>query len=108
MDFNNQPKAAALRAKYETTDKSKDIGEWVFGMMLEESGCALLHASAFGLPHDELFYRLSFADFDGGELLKLAHDGSEINEEFVKTNCVKLFKGLDALINWWTVQEVKA
>lgn len=55
MDFNNQPKAAALRAKYETTDKSKDIGEWVFGMMLEESGCALLHASAFGLPHDELF-----------------------------------------------------
>jgi aspartate/methionine/tyrosine aminotransferase len=38
-------------------------------MMIEEAGIALLHASAFGLPKENLFFRLSFADFDGGDLL---------------------------------------
>jgi aspartate/methionine/tyrosine aminotransferase len=52
-------------------------------MMIEEAGIALLHASAFGLPKENLFFRLSFADFDGGELLEKVEAGEEVTEEFV-------------------------
>jgi len=109
MDFTNQPKTAALRAKYEKWEhrETKKFGDMVFEMMLEESGCALLHAAAFGLPKEELFFRVSFADFDGGVLLEKAKT-EEINEEFVKRECSRLFEGLQALITWWTVTEVKA
>lgn len=84
MDFTNQPKAVALRTKYDALeDKKTTFGEMVGKMMIEESGISVLHASAFGLPKENLFFRLSFADFDGGDLLKKVEEGEEINEEFV-------------------------
>lgn len=70
LDFTNQPKTAALRAKYEALeDRSKKFGEMVGEMMIDESGVSLLQASAFGLPKEKLFFRLSFSDFEGGDLL---------------------------------------
>jgi aspartate/methionine/tyrosine aminotransferase len=95
LDVTNQPKTPALRSKFEAIGETKmTFAEFVGKMMIEEAGIALLHASAFELPKDELFYRLSFADFNGGDLLEKAEQGEEINEEFVMKNCPKLFEGL--------------
>lgn len=77
-------------------------------MMIEEDGIAMLSASAFGLPEDRLFFRLSFADFNGDALLAKVAEGEEITEEFCLANCANMFEGLQVLINWWTVKEVVA
>jgi hypothetical protein len=77
-------------------------------MMIHEDGIAMLQASAFGLPTEKLFFRLSFADFDGDVMLAKVAAGEEITEEFCRENCVKMFEGLQVLINWWTVKEVVA
>lgn len=109
MDFTNLPKAAALQAKYDKLeDKSISFGRMVQDMMIEEDGIAMLQASAFGLPKERLFFRLSFADFDGDAMLAKVAAGEEITEEFCMENCKNMFEGLQVLINWWTVKEVVA
>lgn len=55
--------------------------------MLEQSNVALLHGKAFGRPEDELSFRLSYTDFDGGDLQEKAQKEA-ITEEFIKKNAL--------------------
>lgn len=65
--------------------------------MLEKKGVALLPASAFGRPAEELSVRLAYVDFDGSRALAALPSESEPDEAFLQDHCGTTLEGVDRI-----------
>tara|TARA_B110000003_G_scaffold172618_1_gene172204 strand:+ start:48024 stop:49292 length:1269 start_codon:yes stop_codon:yes gene_type:complete len=68
--------------------------------LLENFNIALLPGSDFGFKSTELFFRLAFVDFDGERLMKLVRKETNIDENFIKENCLSIYNGVQQLIKF--------
>ena len=71
--------------------------------LLEDTGVAILPASDFGFPPDNLSARLAFVDFDGAGALALAggsYGEKDLDDPFVEEACPRLKLAMDRLEDW--------
>ena len=68
--------------------------------LLNNYGVALLPGSDFGFKPNELFFRMAFVDFNGEKVMKAFEKGKEIDELFIKENCISIYKGVQQLIKF--------
>ena len=68
----------------------------------------MLPGTDFGRAPEELYLRLAYVDFDGGEAMKLVGkcmgpnpEASQV-EEFVQTACPQVALGIDRVCRWMT------
>ena len=52
---------------------------------------AMLHGIDFGFEKEELFFRISFVDFDGKKVMKAFNSNLEIDLDFIKRNTATIF-----------------
>jgi aspartate aminotransferase len=73
------------------------------GRMLEEIDVATLPGTAFGRPPEELTFRLSYVDFDGGAALDASSRmpaGEALDAEFLARNCGRVLTAIDRVSTW--------
>jgi aspartate aminotransferase len=71
--------------------------------MLDEIDVATLPGVAFGRPAQELTFRLSFVDFDGGAALEgsaAVPDGDPLDDEFLRRYCGRVLTAIDRIAEW--------
>jgi aspartate aminotransferase len=68
--------------------------------ILEHSGVALLPATAFTMPKDELQCRLSYVDFDGARALSHIQEHTEIDLDWLRTYATPTMNAMDALVTY--------
>jgi aspartate aminotransferase len=68
--------------------------------VLEDTGVAMLPASDFGHPPEDLTTRIALVDFDGSAVLDALKSGAELNDDFLGRHCPKVLDGLDRLADW--------
>lgn len=66
--------------------------------LLDNYGIALLPGTDFGFKSNELFFRMAFVDFDGEKVMKAYHTEKNINENFIKEHCSRIYDGVQQLI----------
>ena len=66
--------------------------------LLDNYGVALLPGTDFGFKSDELFFRMAFVDFDGEKVMKAYNTEKNINENFIKEHCKRIYDGVQQLI----------
>jgi aspartate aminotransferase len=70
---------------------------------LSEAGVALLPGVVFGRPEEEITFRLSYVDFDGGNALEanaLIPDRSPLDDGFLRAHCPRVLAGVERLGAW--------
>jgi hypothetical protein len=60
----------------------------------------LLPRPDFGFLEEELFFRFTFVDFEGEDVLKAHKNASEVNESFIKENCARIYKGVKQMVSF--------
>ncbi|MEZ4885413.1 MAG: aminotransferase class I/II-fold pyridoxal phosphate-dependent enzyme [Chitinophagales bacterium] len=71
--------------------------------LLEETGVAILPASDFGIPANELIARMAYVNFDGTEALKVAqteYANRSLDVAFLEKCCAETMEGVDVLVEW--------
>ena len=68
--------------------------------LLKNYGVALLPGSDFGFKSNELFFRMAFVDFNGEKVMKAFEKVKEIDELFIRENCMSIYKGVQQLIKF--------
>ena len=68
--------------------------------LLDNYGVALLPGSDFGFKSNELFFRMAFVDFNGEKVMKAFEKVKDIDELFIKENCISIYKGVQQLIKF--------
>jgi len=68
--------------------------------LLDNYGVALLPGSDFGFKSNELFFRMAFVDFNGEKVMKAFEKVKNIDELFIKENCMSIYKGVQQLIKF--------
>ncbi|AMO57974.1 aspartate aminotransferase [Endozoicomonas montiporae] len=68
--------------------------------LLDEKGVAVLPGSDFGLDDNQLYTRMAFVDFDGGEALDAINDSGLSGDAFVEAHCPKLVQACDRIASW--------
>ncbi|MDX1800303.1 MAG: aminotransferase class I/II-fold pyridoxal phosphate-dependent enzyme [Marinobacter sp.] len=71
--------------------------------LLADTGIAILPASDFGFPPDQLRARLAFVDFDGAEALALAggeYRRRSLDDDFIERASPRLKLAMDKLEGW--------
>ena len=68
--------------------------------LLNNYGVALLPGSDFGFKSNELFFRMAFVDFNGEKVMKAFEKVKNIDELFIKENCISIYKGVQQLIKF--------
>lgn len=68
--------------------------------LLENYQLALLPGADFGFDPSELCFRLAFVDFDGETLMKNVQSETIMDEELIKKNCPRIYKGVNQLIRF--------
>ena len=68
--------------------------------LLDNYGVALLPGSDFGFKSNELFFRMAFVDFNGEKVMKAFEKVKEIDELFIRENCMSIYKGVQQLIKF--------
>ena len=66
--------------------------------LLDNYGVALLPGSDFGFKSNELFFRMAFVDFDGEKVMKAYNKVKNIDENFIKEHCERIYDGVQQLI----------
>ncbi len=66
--------------------------------LLDNYGIALLPGTDFGFKSNELFFRMAFVDFDGEKVMKAYNTEKNINENFIKEHCSRIYDGVQQLI----------
>ncbi|MGB2327905.1 MAG: pyridoxal phosphate-dependent aminotransferase [Flavobacteriaceae bacterium] len=66
--------------------------------LLDNYGIALLPGTDFGFKSNELFFRMAFVDFDGEKVMKAYYTEKNINENFIKEHCKRIYNGVQQLI----------
>lgn len=84
-------------------ERGIDANDDLCERLLDEQGVAVLPGMDFGHRRDVLTARLSYVDFDGSRALKAAEAvprDQPLGEEFLKTNCPRVVKGIDLICEW--------
>ena len=68
--------------------------------LLDNYSVALLPGSDFGFKSHELFFRMAFVDFNGEKVLKAYEKEKNIDERFLKENCLSIHNGVQQLIKF--------
>ena len=70
--------------------------------MLERAGVALMPSSSFLLSADDLHVRFCYVIFDGAKCMAelRRRNTTEVDEEFVKTFCPDIVRGVEKLCDW--------
>ena len=68
--------------------------------LLDETGVAILPGSDFGLPEEELYARIAFVDFHGGESFAIMEQADLSDENFVNLYCPKLAQACVRIQEW--------
>ena len=71
--------------------------------LLEETGVAILPASAFGRPENELIARMAYINFDGEKALEVVHreyENKALDAVFLAECCSDTMEGIDVLVEW--------
>lgn len=74
-------------------------------LILEETGVAILHGSAFARPDNEFTARMAYVDFDGARALAASRTiplDESLPEDFSRIYCSKVIEGVDRLTEWIT------
>ena len=66
--------------------------------LLDNYVVALLPGSDFGFKSNELFFRMAFVDFDGEKVMKAYNKVKNIDENFIKEHCERIYDGVQQLI----------
>ncbi len=74
--------------------------EQLANYLLDNFKIALLPSSDFYFKEEDLFFRMAFVDFDGGEVLKAYRRNSSINIEFIKEYCPNIFGGVNKILEF--------
>jgi len=80
-----------------------DTGPELCRRLLDETGVAILPATDFGRPPDELAARLAYVDFDGARALAALEGmpaATTIDEEFLRTYCGQVMRAVELLADW--------
>jgi aspartate aminotransferase len=75
--------------------------------LLDETGVALLHGSAFGRPENEFAARMAYVDFDGARALAAArtiHLYDPLPAHFIRNYCQRVIEGVSKLTVWLNAQ----
>jgi aspartate aminotransferase len=78
-------------------------GPTLCARMLEESDVATLPGAVFGRPPEELTFRLSYVDFDGGVALEASRrvpNDSELDETFLRQHCGRVVTAIERIASW--------
>jgi aspartate aminotransferase len=95
------PDATPLRSSLEA--RGIGTGAALCERLLADTGVALLPGAAFGRPEDELTFRLSYVDFDGGEALRaIGGPGVEVDSPFLERYCPRVVGGVRRMAAWVT------
>ena len=71
--------------------------------LLDEADVATLPGEAFGRPRDELTFRLSYVDFDGGRALGASAEvpaGQELDRAFLEAQCGRVLTAITRIAEW--------
>ena len=68
--------------------------------LLRETGFAMLPASDFGINEKLFISRIAFVDFDGKKALEYAKSKKILSNNFLKTICPKIVRGVKELKKW--------
>ncbi len=77
--------------------------ETLCNRLLEETGVAILPASAFGMTPRDLQARLAFVDFDGEKAIKALENeplNEPLSDTFLKTYCNRVTTAIERLTDW--------
>lgn len=71
--------------------------------LLNDTGVALLPASAFGMQQEKLLARLAYVDFDGENVLHSASSlplSEKITDKFLEKNCKRVTSAIRKICRW--------
>ncbi|RLD29924.1 MAG: hypothetical protein DRI75_01505 [Bacteroidetes bacterium] len=74
--------------------------EQLANYLLNNFKTALLPASDFYFPENELFFRLAFVDFDGQKVMRAYNNRPYINEDFLQKYCPNIFGGVNKILEF--------
>ena len=82
-----------LNNKFKTSDE-------MCGVILRDTGVALLPGSDFGFDPKKMLARLSFTDFDGQKFMDQIDENEIIDDEKINKLAPMVVQGVDRLKKW--------